>query len=133
MAPHRGGAHLVGPGCGRHIVRHGKVSWDVRHAVGKIGETGRGQRGLEKRDDRGKLRHDHYELEAVDIKPETKGFAIGTAIDLTRIANSNGGGVVGKNMADSDGPRLRLVRQVLVQGLEFAARPPSAKTNYSAT
>ena len=68
-----------------------------------------------------------------DIKSETKGFAIGTAIDLTRIVNSDGGGVVGKNMADSDGPRLRLVRKVLVQGLEFAARPPSAKTNYSAT
>ena len=130
--------------------------WDGRDAVEEIGETGRGQRGLEKRDDRGKLRHDHYELEAVDvvhvswvlvmevksvahvirppdIKPETKGFAIGTAIDLTRIVNSDGGGVVGKNMADSDGPRLRLVRQVLVQGLEFAARPPSGKTNYSAT
>ena len=124
MAPHRGGAHLVGPGCGRHIVRHGKVSWDVRHAVGKIGETGRGQRGLEKRDDRGKLRHDHYELETVDlpvswvfvmevksvthvirphdIKPETKGFAIGTASDRTRIAKADGGGVAGKNMTDRD-------------------------------
>ena len=100
------------------------MSWDVRHAVGKIGETGRGQRGLEKRDDRGKLRHDHYELEAVDvhvswvfvmevksvahvirppdIKPETKGFAIGTASDLTRIAKADGGGVAGKSMADSD-------------------------------
>jgi hypothetical protein len=123
--------------------------------VGKIGENGRGQRGLEKRDNRGKLRHDHYKLEAVDvhvsgvlvmevksvahvirprdIKPETKGFAIGTAIVLTRITKADGGGVVGKNMADSDGPRLRLVRQVLIQGLEFAARPPSGKTNYSAT
>ena len=101
------------------------MSWDVRHAVGKIGENGRGQRGLEKRDDRGKLRHDHYELEAVDvvhvswvlvmevksvahvirprdIKPETKGFAIGIASDRTRIAEAGGGGVAGKNMTDRD-------------------------------
>ena len=41
--------------------------WDGRDAVGEVGETGRGQRGLEKRDDRGKLRHDHYELETVDL------------------------------------------------------------------
>ena len=83
--------------------------------MGKIGENGRGQRGLEKRDDRGKLRHDHYELEAVyvhvswvfvievksvthvirphGIKPETKGFAMGTASNLTRIAKADGGGL----------------------------------------
>jgi hypothetical protein len=90
------------------------VSWDglKRHAVGEIGENGWGQRRLEKRDNRGKLRPDHYELETVDvhvswvfvmevksvthviqphdIKPETKWFAIGTASDLTRIANADG-------------------------------------------
>jgi hypothetical protein len=49
------------------IVRHREVIWDGRDAVGEIGETGRGQRGPEKRDDRGKLRHDHYELETVDL------------------------------------------------------------------
>ena len=98
--------------------------WDGRDAVGEVGETGRGQRGLEKRDDRGKLRHDHYELETVDlpvswvfvmevksvthvirphdIKPETKGFAIGIASDRTRIAEAGGGGVAGKNMTDRD-------------------------------
>ena len=98
--------------------------WDGRDAVEEIGETGRGQRGLEKRDDRGKLRHDHYELETVyvpmscvfvvgvksvtrairphDIKPETKGFAIGIASDRTRIAEAGGGGVAGKNMTDRD-------------------------------
>ena len=70
------------------------------------------------------MRHDHYELETVDVpvswmfvmevksvthvirphdtKPETKGFAIGTASDRTRIAMADGGGVTGKNMTDRD-------------------------------